>query len=261
MKKIIPFIAILFFASCKKEEFDSVLTKEFALHAANGGDYKIKVGLPTHYSPDQKYNTLYILDGEEDFDYVANECREISKNMGKKNVLVVSIGYGKPRHHDYTPTDAAEGDGGAPQFMEFISKELIPEIERNFAADTTRKARIILGHSFGGLFAAYAFTSHNPVFENYIMLSPSLWYDDEIILRYEQENRLLNKNNRQLVYLGIGELENGGRMQAPFEAFYQRLLNYYPGMKLTKHIVRQLNHNGSKNKNITEGLKYYFENI
>ena len=99
---------------------------------------------------------------------------------------MVSIGYGYDRALDYTPTKAKEGDGGADKFMAFIKDELIPKMELDFGADTLRKNRIIIGHSFGGLFAAYAFTNYNNVFGNYIMLSPSLWYDNEILFQMEQ---------------------------------------------------------------------------
>ena len=37
----------------------------------------------------------------------------------------------------------------------------------------------------------------------------------------EKQNRVDNKDIRQLVFMGIGEAENSGRMQAPFEAYYQ----------------------------------------
>jgi len=261
MKNLMPFLLLLVFASCKKE-YDLKLTKEFSiLSSINGGNYNIKVGLPDNYDPATKnYAAIYILDGEENFDYVAEKCKSISNDYGTPNVLVVSIGYGFDRAFDYTPTKASEGGGGAEKFMEFIKTELIPKMEQEFAADTSRNSRIILGHSFGGLLTAYAFTNYNNVFGNYIMLSPSIWYDNEILLQFEQDNRSPNKQNQQLVFMGIGELESAGRMLAPFEAFYQRLKNNYPGIKISKHLEPHLNHVGSKNPNIIEGLNFYFKN-
>jgi hypothetical protein len=63
-----------------------------------------------------------------------------------------------------------------------------------------------------------------------------------------------------LVFLGIGELENAGRMQAPFEAFYQTLIKYYPETNLVKNSVPRLDHMGSKNPNIEKALDFYFQN-
>jgi hypothetical protein len=60
--------------------------------------------------------------------------------------------------------------------------------------------------------------------------------------------------------MGIGEAENAGRMQAPFEAFYQTLLGNYATIKLAKNMEKNLDHLGSRNPNIIRGLNYYFQN-
>lgn len=263
MKKFTSLLLILFIVSCESiVEFNPELTKTFSLQSiSNGATYDIKVGLPENYSPEtQQYATIYVLDGEEIFDFVAEECKNISGGYSTSNVLVVGIGYGNDRTVDYTPTKTNDGDGGSEKFMLFIKNELIPKMENEYAADTLRKSRVFLGHSYGGLCCTYAYTNHNNLFGNYIILSPSLWYDNEIMFRLEQENRDINKNNHQLVFMGIGELENDGRMLAPFMAFYQRLQNYYPDINTKSYIEPDLYHRGSEKPNIIEGLKFYFQN-
>lgn len=262
MKKYFTIIIILVFTSCKKVDFNPNLIREFSIQSiSNGANYKIKVGLPENFDPStQKYETIYVLDGDENFEFVAEKCKEISENLSTSNILVIGIGYGRDRSIDYTPTETDEGEGGANHFMAFIRNELIPRIESDYGADSTRNSRILLGHSFGGLFGAYAFTNYNLIFGNYIMLSPSIWYDNEILLRFEQETRSDNNENQQLVFMGLGELENSGRMLAPYEAFYQRLNNNYPYMKIVSNLEKNLNHMGSKNPNIVKGLNYYFQN-
>ena len=253
---------ILLLGSCKKETFNSGITKEFTLQStANGASYEIKVGLPGNYNPStEKYATIYVLDGKEIFEFVANKCKVISDNQAVKNVLVVSIGYGKDRSIDYTPTKVSDVTGGAPQFMNFIETQLIPKIEQDYNADTSRATRVILGHSYGGLFGGYAFSVNNKTFGNYIMLSPSFWFDSLVALQMEKDNRSINKNKKQLVFMGIGEAENAGRMQAPFEAFYQTLQNNYSDIKLAKNSEKNLDHLGSRNPNIEKGLNFYFQN-
>ena len=250
------------FASCTKEKFSANHIKEFTIQSAwSNAKYTIKVAVPQSYNPSkQKYATIYVLDGEENFDHVANSCEKICSDLSTSNILVVSIGYGNNRTLDYTPTKAMAGGGGAENFMLFIKSELIPKLENEYGADTLRKNRIILGHSFGGLFAAYAFTKHNTVFGNYIMLSPSLWYDNEIMLNYEKESREINRNNHQLVFLGLGELENEGRMLAPFQAFKQILQKNYTGIQLSSNLEPHLDHKGSEIPNIIKGLNFYFLN-
>ena len=266
MKKVIIILLIILLASCKKEVFSPDLTKEFSiLSTSNGANYNIKVALPQNYNPvTQKYAAIYVLDGEENFNFVAEKCSNLSSDFATSDVLVVGIGYGNDRAIDYTPEEggggAVNGGGGAEKFLLFIKNELIPKIENEYGADTLRIRRTILGHSFGGLCGAYAFTNYNQVFGNYILLSPSLWYADEIVFKFEQENRSINKNNHQLVFLGMGEMENSGQMLAPFVAFFQLLQNNYPDIKLTSHLEPHLNHRGSENPNIIEGLKFYFQN-
>lgn len=262
MKRITKIALILILAvSCKKKITAPESVQQFSIQStSNSGSYDIKIALPENYTPNKKYSTLYLLDGDENFNTVAYHCKKLSSKYSKDNVLVVSIGYGNNRTLDYTPTNASEGQGGAQAFMDFIQNELIPRMQSDFAIDTNRSGRVILGHSFGGLFGTYAFTKRSSVFGNYLMLSPSLWYDNEILLQYEQDNRSSINNKNQLVFMGIGQLENAGRMQAPFEAFYQRLHNYYSGIKLTKNSVSQMDHVGSKNPNIIKGLDFYFQN-
>ncbi len=256
-------IALIFtLGSCTKEVFDSGITKEFTLTSnVNGASYDIRVGLPANYNPAaEKYATIYVLDGKEIFEFVANKCKEISDQQAVQNSLVVSIGYGKDRSIDYTPTKVSDVTGGAPDFMQFIETQLIPRIEQDYSADTSRTGRVILGHSYGGLFGGCAFAANNTVFGNYILLSPSFWFDNLFALQLEKDTRPLNASRKQLVFMGIGELENSGRMQAPFEAFYQALENNYPDIKLSKNSEKNLDHMGSRSQNIIKGLRFYFQN-
>ena len=270
-KQIILYLGIIVSAlvmtillgSCKEEEFNPSLTKEFTIESAsNGATYTIKVGLPAKYheQASKKYSSIYVLDGEENFDFVAKHCKAISDQSFVSNVLVVSIGYGKDRSIDYTPTKISSVTGGGPEFLNFIEAQLIPKIEQDFRADTTRSSRVILGHSYGGLFGAFAFVTNNDLFGNYLLLSPSIWFDNEVSLLMEKQNRNDINKKHHLVFLGIGELENAGRMQAPFEAFYQVLSNNYTNSSLSKNIEKDLDHMGSRNPNIIKGLRYYFQN-
>lgn len=258
---IVGALTVFLLGSCSEEEFNPGLTRNFTIQASNGAAYAIKVALPEDYhSSFEKYSTVYVLDGQENFDFVANHCKEIANRNSVQHVLVVSIGYGNDRSIDYTPTKVGSNTGGGAQFLDFIEKELIPRVEQDFRVDTTRSSRVILGHSYGGLFGACVFAVNNNLFGNYILLSPSIWFDNEASLLLEKQKRDINKDNPQLVFLGIGEAENSGRMQAPFEAFYQTLRDHYTDIKLSKNQEKNLDHVGSKNPNIIKGLNYYFKN-
>ncbi len=257
-------ILVFLFGACEKNEMiDPALTQQkFAIPSnANGATYKIKVGLPADYNPSvKKYASLYVLDGEDDFEFVANRCKEISDTLGVTNVLVISIGYGRNRSIDYTPTKMSSVTGGGLEFLKFIETQLMPKIEQTYAVDTARSSRVILGHSYGGLFGAYAFCTNNKVFGNYILLSPSLWFDNYVSMQIEKDNRDNIKNQTQLVFMGIGGAEEVDRMLTPFGAFYETLHDKYAHTKLAKNIEQNQGHMGSKNPNIIKGLNYYFKN-
>lgn len=265
MKKVfittISLVLLTLLNACEQEENFGGVTESFSLQSdENGATYHIKVALPDNYNPsNEKYATVYVLDGEENFDLVANKCKSLAAHFETGNVIVVSLGYGRDRSIDYTPP-TPDNLNGANQFLAFMETQLIPKMESDYSAETTRDSRVILGHSFGGLLGAYLFTVKNELFGNYILLSPSLWYNSLAVLKLEQDNRAQNKLNRQLVFMGIGETENSGRMQAPFDAFYQTLHENYTQIKIDKNRESHLDHMGSKNPNIHKGLSFYFQN-
>src|SRR6188508_691804 len=122
MKTTIAFVLVLLFAaSCKKEVIEPKCIRQFNMtSSANSGNYEIKIALPCNYDPEyRKYATIYVLDGEDNLDFVTAEAGRLSRKYSTDGVLVVSIGYGKDRATDYTPTKA-QGEGGAPLFMQFI---------------------------------------------------------------------------------------------------------------------------------------------
>lgn len=261
-KMLLIRLALFVLSSCSEVSIDPASVAEFTIKSAtNGSSYSIRAARPDDFfTSGEKYAVIYVLDGEENFSFVAQETRQLSSRYGVQNPIVVSIGYGNDRNLDYTPTRTGDNTGGGPEFLQFIKDQLIPKMEQEFRADTARSGRVILGHSFGGLFGAYAFGADNALFGNYLMLSPSLWYDNEICNRLEAENRSENFNTRQLVFIGGGELENSGRMQAPVEGFYNALKGNYTDLRITRNIEEGLSHMGSKNPNIRKGLEFYFQN-
>jgi len=121
-----------------------------------------------------------------------------------------------------------------------------------------RKNRVIIGHSFGGLMGAYAFTKHNEVFGNYLLLSSSLFYDNSVILQYEQQSRPANNQHQQLVFIGAGSTESA--LLPANDLLYQRLVNFYPNTKSIFSLIPGKGHNTSKNTDIENAISFYFKN-
>jgi predicted alpha/beta superfamily hydrolase len=74
--------------------------------------------------------------------------------------------------------------GGGESFLKFLEDELISHIEAKYR---TQPYRLLVGHSFGGLFAVNAFVRRSPIFQGFIAIDPSLWWDDEVLLRRAKE--------------------------------------------------------------------------
>jgi predicted alpha/beta superfamily hydrolase len=74
--------------------------------------------------------------------------------------------------------------GGADKFLRVIREEIIPYIDHTYR---TNQDRGLAGHSFGGLFVAYALFHQPDLFSRYLISSPSLDWDDEEIFREETQ--------------------------------------------------------------------------
>jgi pimeloyl-ACP methyl ester carboxylesterase len=74
--------------------------------------------------------------------------------------------------------------GGGSNFMNFLEKELIAEIESKYR---TNGYRIFIGHSFGGLTVLNTLLTKKELFNAYIAIDPSVWWDNEYILKLAQK--------------------------------------------------------------------------
>jgi predicted alpha/beta superfamily hydrolase len=274
-KSVTNLIVILTLISCAQEvlsDLDSSLTHEFFIDSQEKSKtYRIWVQLPEEYNKSaEKYPTVYVLDpddksaeGNSNFFYISKKCKELSRLYKKQDVVVIGIRHGDYREIDYTPTKYStsgfSGEGGGEKFMNFIKKELIAKVEMEYRVLPDRTQRILIGHSLGGLCGAFAFVKHNEAFGKYFLLSPSLIYDNEIILQYEQETRAKIKSQKQWVYFGVGGTEPN--MVPPIELLYNRIKKYYPDTKTELCIIPGKGHNGSKDENIKKALEYYFKNL
>lgn len=137
---------------------------------------------------------FYVIDGERLFAPVAAFCDYLTGGRLKSRIapLVVGIDTIGPvvRTRDLTPNASSAGrdgrpveggkalGGGAARFLAYIEKEvfLIAEAGLPFGARVAR--RVLMGHSFGGLFTLNALVSGPKVFDDFIAIDPSLWWGE-----------------------------------------------------------------------------------
>jgi predicted alpha/beta superfamily hydrolase len=163
-----------------------------------GETQKAFVYLPKDYEKSEKrYPVVYLLDGDYNFSFTADAVKTLSSwTQRMPAAIVVGISSNK-RDRDLTPKPAQvwrppqplPAAGGADRFLEYLTAELIPTIEKNYR---TEPLRTLIGHSLGGLFAVHTFSAKPDLFRFYVLLDSSIWWDDGRVARraikYLQEN-------------------------------------------------------------------------
>ena len=220
----------------------------------NGHTYDVRVMLPVGYdtltrrTDAMRYPTLYVLDGA--WMLFSSFTRGLLSGYPvSPNVIVVGIAsatdHDKRRSFDYTPRDDSSAwakralqdgvlFGGADAFLRVLKEEIIPLVDRAYR---TTSDRGIHGHSMGGLFVAYAMLEAPDLFIRYAMTSPSLWWNDKMIITREPEFAKRHPVFPNHVFLSIGSDEDpnmagvmyefAGRLCASFSS------GFYKGLRLT----------------------------
>ena len=197
------------------DSIDSKILKEkrkIWVYVPNGGTIDL-------YSK-QKYPVVYLLDGDAHFYSVVGMIQQLSQVNGNTvcpEMIVVGIP-NTDRTRDLTPTHididapyldsaSAKTSGGGEQFISFIEHELAPFIESKYP---TSPYKMLIGHSFGGLTVMQTFVHHTNLFDSYICIDPSMWWDKKKLL---EETKMFLSNTKldgKSFYLGVANTMNEG---------------------------------------------------
>lgn len=165
------------------------------------------------YSTDVRYPVIYLLDGDWHFISVAGTLQHLSYTNGN-TVCPEMIIVGIPsidRYRDLTPEpDSAYSinSGGNEKFISFIEKELIPYIDSVYP---TEPYRMLIGHSLGGLTVINTLIKHTDLFNSYLAIDPSMWWNNQSSLR-ETISALSNyKFNNKSLFLAIANTMDKGQ--------------------------------------------------
>jgi uncharacterized protein len=171
----------------------------------------LNIYLPEGYSPDSAttYPVIYLLDGSanEDFIHITGIVQFLVMINAMPKSIIVGVA-NVDRRRDFTFPTTIEQDkksypttGSSAKFMAFMEKELQPYVQKRYK---TNSSSTIIGQSLGGLFATEVLLKKPGLFDNYILVSPSLWWDNESLLRIAPG--LLTKLNdwNCNVYISVG---------------------------------------------------------
>ncbi len=186
----------------------------------------INVYLPLSYSeePGRKYPVIYLLDGsaDEDFIHISGLVQFGSFSWIKMIPESIVIGIANTdRTHDFTFPSRNTQDrtkaptaGGSAKFIEMIEKELQPLVTARYRLD---ESSTLIGQSLGGLLATEILLKRPALFDNYIIVSPSLWWDDESLL----QSGAADLASVNAVYIGVGE--EGATMKRVAKELFEKL--------------------------------------
>jgi len=186
----------------------------------------INVYLPEGYNLNDttKYPVIYLLDGskDEDFIHVAGLVQYLSFpwiNQTKPSIVIGIANIDRKRDFTYPTTITKDKQdfpttGSSAKFISFIETELQPFITSNYK---TTNNKTIIGQSLGGLLATEVLFKKPHLFNNYIIVSPSLWWDKESLLKFKPDSSQLSKIN---VHISAGK--EGKVMIADAKSLFQK---------------------------------------
>jgi predicted alpha/beta superfamily hydrolase len=173
----------------------------------------LNIYLPDDYSKNDTlaYPVIYLLDGSADEDFIHIVGLVQFNNFPWINRVPKSIVVGianVDRRRDFTHTTAVVEDqkrsptaGHSDKFINFIEKELQPYIEKKYR---TNNSKTIIGQSLGGLLATEILLTKPRLFNKYIIVSPSLWWNNGYLLR-QVVTMVNNIQQPTAVYIAVGK--------------------------------------------------------
>lgn len=160
---------------------------------------------------------IVLLDGDGHFHHTTGAVQFLIAQGRMPPALVVAVPNTGDRTRDLTPATsdtAFRTAGGADRMLAFLADELLPHID---SAYPTQPFRVLIGHSFGGLFAVHAWLSRPEVFRAYVAISPSLWWDGERLIDSLAARLSRAPAPEGWLYATMGEQEPLANMVGPFQ--------------------------------------------
>ena len=164
-----------------------------------------------------RYPVIYLLDGKDFFHFTTGIVGELGA-LGKMPKMIVVAVISRDRGSDFTPTHSLlardgtvdadfKNSGRGEKFTTFLQKELIPYIDSHYS---TAPYRMFVGHSLGGLAVLNSLINYPSLFNAYVAIDPSLWWDNHLIMK--QAQNILTQTDytgKSLYFASSNTLEKG----------------------------------------------------
>ena len=188
-----------------------------------GDEQVITVRLPRGYAdnPDKSYPVLFSVDGgaDQDFELLAGIAAEAEFSTSFEPFILIGVKT-EDRYSQLTPEMTRLplerlkenfGDrikpGGADKFREYLARDVIPWATARYRTDR----KILTAVSLGGLFVLDTFLERPEMFDDYIALTPSLWWDDGRIVDEAAKALASHGPSDRRLYFTMGDEGVGNR--------------------------------------------------
>jgi len=198
MKKKFTLLSIIFcIANSFSQDSITIGSKHHIFSKILNEERNFWIYLPPDYNNKKftpaKYPVVYLLDAENNFHSFTGIQHSLAKGPYAMIPQMIVVGITNTnRTRDLTPTVANrqaffdkdkkffQQSGGSKNFISFLETELRPYIDSHYR---TSGYNILNGHSFGGLTAVNILLHHTKLFNAYNIIDPSLWWDNEIMIK------------------------------------------------------------------------------
>lgn len=173
----------------------------------------LNIYLPENYDKTKTYPVIYLLDGtfNEDFIHITGLVQYFNLQFKMPETIVVGIA-NVDRKRDFTfHTDSEDlkksypTTGHSDVFIRFLEQELQPYITKKF---NTNNTKFLIGQSLGGLLATEILFKKPELFSHYLIVSPSLWWDNQSLLKQAPDLMSKQSDERRYIYLSVGGKEH-----------------------------------------------------
>jgi uncharacterized protein len=248
MKKILSVLLLISSILSNAQTKDFVLGKTETFHSNELNEERtLNIYLPAAYDASQPYPVIYLLDGsaDEDFIHIAGLVQYGNYDWIKMVSKSILVGISNiDRKRDFTFPTTIEQDkkdypttGSSAKFMTFIEKELQPFVESKYK---TSESKTIIGQSLGGLLATEILFKKPTLFTNYIIISPSIWWDNESLFKVNPKFLETDFMQKTKVFVGVGN--EGKVMENDARKLYQILLKQSKNIESHFHFFKESNH-------------------
>lgn len=228
---------------------------------------RLNIYLPEGYTVDstQTYNVIYLLDGSADEDFIHVSGLVQFCNFSWINILPPTIVIGisnVDRKRDFTFSTTIQKDkddfpttGESAKFISFIENELQPYINRTYK---TNGNKMLIGQSLGGLLATEILYSKPQLFNQYLIVSPSLWWNAESLLKGNPEILNGNYSNNTELFVAVGN--EGKIMERDAKKLYKQLKkSKAPNLSVEFKFLGNKNHATIMHQAILNGFEAFNE--